>query len=175
MAISANSYSEHEKIETRISDVIVGGQFTTATRPTLAQAEEIIDQVASEMNGVLLTYGYTAPIAVGDDPIVHAWAVAANAAGACLQIMNTFPSEAFDPDFPDPTTNRKNGFAAEYKRFIDAIKEQTLVASRSSNRVTGQLYVGSARSRSTGGRKEPAITRSVFDFPGTTSRVDDSE
>ena len=175
MAIDSNSYCAITDLERRVSDLLVGNVFTTGTRPTLAQAEQMIDDSAAEMNNALLVAGFVAPIAVGDDPFPHAPAVAANSAGAAVKVMNTFPSESWDPNSPEPTRNRISGFAAEYKSFIDKIEANKIKAARSTG-VTGLFMVGSSRSRETGALKTPVFTRDMEDYPNRkTGRTDSTQ
>lgn len=175
MAIDANSYCTIADLERRISDLIVDNVFTTSTRPTLAQAEQMIDDCAAEINNALLVAGFVAPIAVADDPFPHASAVAANSAGAAVKVMNTFPSEAWDPNAPEPTRNRVSGFAAEKKSFLDKIEGNKIKASRTTG-VTALFIVGSARDRESGDLKVPAFTRDMNDYPGRKpSRTDGTQ
>jgi hypothetical protein len=174
VAIDANSYCAITDLERRVSDLIVDNVFTTTTRPTLAQAEQMIDDVAAEINNALLVAGFTAPIAVADDPFPHASAVAANSAGAAVKVMNTFPSESWDPNAPEPTRNRISGFAAEFKGFLEKIEENKIKASRDTN-VTGLFIVGSARDRETGALKTPAFKRNEMDYPGRVTRTDSTQ
>ena len=174
MAIDANTYAEHEDLERRISDLLVGGLFTTGTRPTLAQAEQMLDDVAAEMNASLESAGYVAPIVVGDDAIAFAYAKSANSAGAAVMAMNIFPSEAWDPDAPEPTRNRVSGFAAEYKKFITRVEEGKLKATRTT-KLTANFIVGSARDRATGDLKEPLFDRQGDVYPGRLGFTDSSQ
>ena len=174
MAIDSNSYCAITDLERRVSDLLVGNVFTSGTRPTLAQAEQMIDDTAAEMNNALLVAGFVAPIVVGAAPFPHASAVAANSAGAAVKVMNTFPSESWDPNSPEPTRNRISGFAAEYKSFLDKVEGNKIKATRSTG-VTGLFTVGAARSRKTGDLNTPAFTRDMMDFPGRVSRADSTQ
>ena len=174
MAIDANTYAEHEDLERRISDLLVGGLFTTGTRPTLAQAEQMLDDTAAEMNSYLESAGYAAPIVVGDDAIAFAFAKAANSAGAAVKVMNVFPSESWDPNAPEPTRNRIAGFAAEYKRFLDRVEAGSLKATRTT-KVTANFIVGSARDRETGDLKNPLFDRNQDGYPGRLDLADSSQ
>lgn len=174
MAIDANSYCAITDLERRVSDLIVDNVFTTTTRPTLAQAEQMIDDVAAEINNALLVAGFVAPIALADDPFPFASAMAANSAGAAVKVMNTFPSESWDPNAPEPTRNRISGFAAEFKNFLTKIEENKIKASRDTG-VTGLFTVGSARDRKTGALKTPQFTRDMEDYPGRVTRTDSTQ
>ncbi len=165
MAIDADSYCAITDLERRISDLLVGGVFTTGTRPTLAQAEQMVDDTASEMNAVLESSGYAIPIVLATDKAAFNVAKAANSAGAAVKVMNTFPSEAWDPNAPEPTRNRVSGFAAELKRFIDRVEAGKLKATRDV-KLTENFVVGSARDRETGDLKTPLFTRNVDRYPG---------
>lgn len=174
MAIDSNSYCAITDLERRVSDLLVGGVFTTGTRPTLAQAEQMIDDVAAEINNALLVAGFTAPIVLANDPFPFASAVSANGAGAAVKVMGVFPSESWDPNSPEPTRNRVGGFASELKNFLEKIEERKLVAGMSTTR-TGTFIVGSARDRSTGKLKTPVFTRDMQDYPGRVARVDGTQ
>ena len=173
MAISANTYAEHERVETRISDVLVGGLFTTGTRPTLAQAEQILDDVAARMNAILESNGYTAPV-TSTDQIALDYCESANAAGACVQIFQSFPSEAWDPDAPDPMRNRVSGLASEFDKWVKMVEEKKLNATRTHSR-THNFIVGAARDRETGDLKKPLFDTNVDGYPGRLDRLDGSQ
>lgn len=170
MAIGANTYAEHERVETRISDVLVGGLFTTGTRPTLAQAEQILDDVAAKMNAHLESNGYTAPI-TSTDQIALDYTASANAAGACVQIFQSFPSEAWDPTAPDPMRNRVSGLASEFDKWWEMVEAKRLNATRNHNR-TANFIVGSARDRATGDLNKPLFDRNPGSYPGRLDLTD---
>jgi hypothetical protein len=166
MAIDANSYCAITDLERRISDLLVGGVFhATTTRPTLAQAEQMIDDVAAEMNSVLEASGYAVPIVLGTDAFAFNYAMAANSAGAAVKVMSIFPSEAWDPNAPEPTRNRVSAFASEYKKWLDRVEAGKIKASRDI-KVTANFIVGSARDRQTGELKTPVFTRNSDRYPG---------
>ena len=54
---------------------LIGGTFTTATRPTLAQVEKFIDNASSTLNVMLAKAGFSIPI------------VQADAKAACAEIV----------------------------------------------------------------------------------------
>lgn len=173
MAISANTYAEHDRVETRISDVLVGGLFTTGTRPTLAQAEQILDDVAAQMNAILESSGYTAPVTSADQ-IALDYCESANAAGACVQIFQSFPSEAWDPDTPDPQRNRISGLASEFDKWVKMVEAKKLNATRNHSR-THNFIVGAARDRETGDLNNPLFDRGSDSYPGRVSLTDGSQ
>ena len=174
MAIDANSYCAITDLERRISDLLVGGVFTTGTRPTLAQAEQMIDDVASEINSDLEVAGYSVPIVEATNATAFKYATAANSAGAAVKAMSIFPSESWDPNAPEPTRNRVSAFAAEYKRFLDRVEAGKLVAERTT-KLTANFTVGSARDRRTGDLKNPTFTRDQSEYPGRIARTDSSQ
>lgn len=173
MAIDANTYAEHERVETRISDVLIGGLFTTDTRPTLAQAEQILDDVAAQMNAHLEANGYTAPV-TSTDQIALDYCASANAAGACVQIFQSFPSEAWDPSAPDPMRNRVSGLASEFNKWETMVTESRLNATRNHSR-THNFIVGGARDRVTGALNNPMFDKGVDSYPGRVSLTDGSQ
>jgi hypothetical protein len=165
MAVSANSYTTIARIEARISDLIVDGAFTPTTRPTLAQAETFIDDVASNQNALLQAMGYTAPIVEADDPFAFEATRTANTAGACVMVMNVFPIAAYNPDNPDPLRNRISGYIKEWDLWVEAVEGNKLVAARRTTK-TGLFMVGSARDRESGELKLPTFRRDMLDYPG---------
>ena len=174
MALDANSYCAITDLERGISDLLVGAVFTTTTRPTLAQAEQMIDDTAAEINASLESSGYVAKIVVGDDAFAFATAKTANSAGAAVKVMNTFPSEAWDPEAPEPTRNRISGFASELKKFLDRVEAGKLKSTRTT-KVTANFIVGSARDRETGDLKNPLFDRNMDGYPGRLSLTDSSQ
>lgn len=174
MAIDANSYCAITDLERRISDLLVGAVFTTGTRPTLAQAEDMIDDTATEINAALESAGYVAPIVVGDDEFAFNYAKAANSAGAAVKVMNIFPSESWDPESPEPTRNRIAGFAAELKKFLTRVEDGKLKATRTT-KLTAHFVVGSARDRDTGDLKNPLFDRVQDTYPGRIAFTDGSQ
>lgn len=174
MALDANTYAAITDLERRISDQLIGGVFTTSTRPTLAQAEDMLDDTASEMNSDLEVAGYSVPIVEATNSTAFKYARAANSAGAAVKVMTVFPSEAWDPEVPDPQRNRISGFAAEYKRFLERVEAGKIVAERTT-KLTQNFTVGSARDRRTGDLKNPTFTRDQSEYPGRIARLDPNE
>ena len=68
MTIAINSYGDVDEIASlcpRLADAITY-KFTTATRPTLTQAESFTDQVSSVLNIMLAEQGFKIPISQAD-------------------------------------------------------------------------------------------------------------
>ncbi len=66
MAIGANSYGSVAEVAAMTGRYLIGGTFTTATRPTLAQVEKFIDNASSTLNVMLAKAGFTVPITQAD-------------------------------------------------------------------------------------------------------------
>jgi len=66
MTIGANSYGTAVGIAAFTPNYAIGGTFTTATRPTLAQAEGWIDSISGILNSILAEAGFTIPITDDD-------------------------------------------------------------------------------------------------------------
>lgn len=62
MAIGANSYGSVAEVAALTSRYLVGGTYTTATRPTLAQVEKFIDNASATLNVMLAQAGFAIPI-----------------------------------------------------------------------------------------------------------------
>lgn len=68
MTIATNSYGDVDEIASlcpRLADAVTY-KFTTATRPTLTQAESFTDQVSSVLNIMLAEQGFKIPISQAD-------------------------------------------------------------------------------------------------------------
>ena len=66
MAIGANSYGSVAEVAAMTARYLIGGTFTTATRPTLAQVEKFIDNASSTLNVMLAKAGFSIPITQAD-------------------------------------------------------------------------------------------------------------
>ena len=75
MAIGANSYGTVAEVAAMTARYLIGGTYTTATRPTLAQVEKFIDNASATLNVMLAKAGFTIPITDAD------------AAAACGEIV----------------------------------------------------------------------------------------
>ncbi len=169
MAVDANTYADHTKVEGRIGDLIKNREFTFDTTPSLTTVEETLDAVAAEMNAELQAAQYTAPIAEADDPIPHAWAVRANAAGAAGRLLADFPGAAMGDPQQNPLLNRRTSLLAEYERFLDIVREERLRSTKSEDRLQG-FEVGSRIHDETGETNLPVFTRAMDDYPNAHTR-----
>lgn len=170
MAVSANTYGTIERVETRIGDLIEGGQFSTTTRPTRSQVEGLLDDIAAEMNAELMAQGFDVPVEnSGDDVYAFQWLRRANSAEAARKVLiEFFPAEAFDPDAPDGFTNRARSLWQDFKRALDAIKDGRLAASRSVTAEVPKAFSGGQQD-SDGNTKKPIFRRDLHDTPGLRS------
>lgn len=66
MAIGANSYGSVAEVAAMTARYLIGGTYTTATRPTLAQVEKFIDNASSTLNVMLAKAGFSVPIVQAD-------------------------------------------------------------------------------------------------------------
>ena len=66
MAIGTNSYGSVAEVTALTARYLIGGTYTTATRPTLAQVEKFIDNASSTLNVMLAKAGFTIPITQAD-------------------------------------------------------------------------------------------------------------
>ena len=168
MVLDANTYGTIARVQVAVGDLVPGRAFGPTTTPTLGQVELILDEIADELNSALKTGGYTVPVVnSGEDVFAFGFLSRANSAGAACEVLNTFPSVAFDPDNPDPTSNRKSALFATFKRCLDQIIEGTFVASKTTGRIS-RTYVGSFED-SDGNTKNPIFKRNQDGFPGTRS------
>ena len=157
-------YALQADVSARIPDVPIGGTFTGSTTPTAVQVDAFIDLIEGEINSILISHGYVAPVVLADDPQAFDWVKGAVISRAVVDVLNMKPGAAFDPDNPTPQTDRKSLFWANWIRILDMITLETFQASRDVNRAE-TFVVGSAKT-STGDIKDPVFSRGMWDFPG---------
>lgn len=172
MAVASSTYGTVARVEARVGDIVSGRSFGASTQPTLTQVEALLDDVAEEMNAVLDMQGYDTPIDESEDPFAFGWARRANSSGAAALVLDTVPGPSFDPESPDVFSNRKNSLHAEFKRFLDAVMNGTLQATRSTKR-SDRFVVGS-RTNEDGERKLPIFTRDHTRYPGRESLTEET-
>lgn len=66
MTLGANSYGTVADVAALCQDWTIGGTFTTATSPTLAEVEGFIDQISGIMNVALAREGFSVPVTQAD-------------------------------------------------------------------------------------------------------------
>ena len=82
MAIGTHSYGSTIGTAALVPRWASSGDFTTTTRPTLAQAESWIDQVSGMLNAMLARAGFTIPIS--DDDVKDALDLFVNQEAAAM-------------------------------------------------------------------------------------------
>lgn len=171
MTLDANTYGTVQRVMDRLGDLFPDGEPSTIDRLSNQQVERALDDVAAEMNALLEVSGYVVPIDSADWPTAYNYARTANVAGACVQVLNSMPGLSFDPENPDEMAgNRRGAFAAQYKRFMEAVRKQEILAAKTVS-IADRFKVGSATDRKTGDEKVPAFSRAMFDFPGSVVRT----
>lgn len=157
-------YATHTDVEKRIPDIIVGGNFSTSTTPKAADVDEFVDQIEGEINSILNSHGYVNPVAVADDPQAFDWVKGAVISRSCVEVLNTKPGVAFDPNSPVAQVDRKALFWNTWIRVIEMIEAETFKATRDVTR-SETFVVGSAKT-SGGDIKDPVFSRGMWDYPG---------
>ncbi len=159
MAVDANSYGSEVGIERLIGDMVVGRNFGAATIPTTTQVEAEIDAAAADLNRELDAFGYTVPVASGDDPFAHAFLVTANNYGAAATLLGTLPPSAFNPTV-DPeaeVTSRMAMYQHRFNHALKVIREYKLKATMDTSRF-GNITAG-ARTNDDGEVNKPLMKR----------------
>lgn len=168
MALDVNTYGTVAGVERLIGDMVEVRRFTAESSPSLSQAEQALDHIASEINVELDTAGYSYPVNVATDAIVHMLLVHANQAGAAAYLLSTVPAAAsIGFDSTDEVGNRKQFYWGQLNRTLKRIREQRINATR-DKAVTEHLIAG-ARLDSDGNEKLPLFTRDLTDYPGSRS------
>lgn len=157
-------YATHTDVEKRIPDIILGGNFSTTTFPKAADVDEWIDQHEGEINSILNSHGYVNPVVTGDDPQAFDWVKGAVISRACVEVINTKPGVAFDPDGNVSQSDRKALFWNTWQRLIEMIEAETFKATRNVTR-SETFVVGSAKNSSSQ-IKDPVFSRDMWDYPG---------
>lgn len=169
MAVGANTYGTVIKVQARVGDISDESRvFSVTTTPTLAQVEGFLDEIAAEMNVRLNNAGYTVPVAVGDDPIPHAYLVYVNVMGASVLILDSLPSEASSTiEAEGVPQGRKQHFQQAYLAALKLIDSEKLGATRAAGgRRLSNLRVGSITD-SDGNTTKPIFTRNITDYPSS--------
>lgn len=66
MTVNANSYGTADEVAALTPQFATGGNFTTTTRPPVANVENWIDQVSSLLNTILAQEGFSIPVSQAD-------------------------------------------------------------------------------------------------------------
>ena len=167
MAINADSYTDVERVEAQVGDMVENRKFTPNSVPTILQVETLINDIADELNGLLKANAYTAPVVLATDSQAYGMLILANTMGVAALVISTLPTEAWTSVRQEaPGFTRRAFYAARYKRILDLILSRKLPASRSSSD-SYEVYAGSQLDISTGETKLPIFTRTSTDFPGS--------
>lgn len=163
------SYANIEDVQARVGDLVSSRLFTSSTVPSNVEVENVLDGVAAEFDAELAGAGYATPLDEITDNTAHQWARRAQAAMASAYVLNFYPGAALDPEDASPLSNRRSGLFAEGERFLAAVREGRLKATRDVTRL-GRVKVGSATD-SNGNKTKSTFRRDMFDYPGSVTRV----
>lgn len=157
MAIGAYTYGTEARVEALVGDVVAGRNFTTLTIPTSAQVEGFLDDIAEEINAVLVGADYTvetAALVLTNYPRTSAYLTMLNSIGASVLVLQTMPSVAFTVGEEGQGGGRLQMLQARYKAGLKMIEQRKLSLSRSAIRVKANQ-----RLDDNGNEKKPLFTR----------------
>lgn len=173
MAVGANTYGTVARVETLVGDLVASRTFTTGTVPTIAQVETFLDDVANEINAYLSMNQYTMPVSATTDAQARGIVTSANCYGAAALVLAMLPTEiSIMPNGQalDIGKSRRSFFESKYKEILKSIIDHKFPATRSLDAL--EVFAGSEED-SDGNTKLPIFTRSVTDYPGSRSLVDE--
>lgn len=168
MAIATGTYSDVDRVESLVRDLITGGKFSEVTVPTREAVIEFLDDVADQINMFLKNYDYVSPVSLTDDPETYRYLRSINAAGAASLVLASKPAEAWSPPQRGQSVaqTRRQFYEKRLKDALDLIEDKKLPAIASESGLTDRFVVGSAQD-SEGNTKLPIFTRGMTDHPGS--------
>ncbi len=168
MPIATGTYSDVERVESLVRDLITGGQFSEVTVPTRDAVVEFLDDVADQINMTLKNYDYVSPVALADDPETFRYLRSVNAAGGAALVLASKPSESWSPPQRGQAfaQTRRQFYEKRLKDALDLIENKRLPATTSESGISDRFVVGSAKD-SDGNTKLPIFTRGMTDYPGS--------
>jgi len=116
MAVT-NPYADGNDVQAHLN--VLGGPGITlgvASKPTLTQAEQWLDEVSAEVNAVLTANGYSTIPATGDNDVLMIGRFVAQKV-ACMVWQAGFMSD----DLPEKVKN----WCAQYDQFLDRLIDGT--------------------------------------------------
>ena len=154
-------YTTFSDVQALVGDVIKTRHFSVTTRPTHDEVESWIDQIQSEIQLRLYSYGF---ISRGEEiattNMSYSWIKRIASVGVSARILQSLPAQAIlSPDLEDTAQNRAVNFDREYHRGLTKIQNrELLITDRSSS--FQRLQSGSASKCD-----RPFFRRHQFDHP----------
>ncbi len=170
MAVGANSYATVARVEARVGDMVAARTFGAGTVPTVTEVEEIIDDIAAEINAELEAARYTLETAADfatNQPRVSDFLIACNSWGAAAAVLDMLPSISIGAGLDGEGGGRRDALNRRYLACLKRIREGRLSATRSAIRIKVL-----SQADKDGNTKLPIFTRDITDFPGTRSLVE---
>ena len=159
MAIGANSYGSVSGVAAFCTVYTASGSFTTATIPTLANVESMIDQTSALLNTSLAAQGFSVPIAQADAKL------------ACDSIVNQLVSDLAHAAnsagrfFSERSLTGGLSIWAQVRKEIDewvSMSTTGLSALGASRRVSSALSVGYRATDDNGNTVSPLFDRDQY-------------
>lgn len=169
MSLNATTYGTIVGLTPKCAWLVPDRAFDGSSIPTLTEAEEALNQTASQIHAKLAEAGYaieTLTTVTSDAPRAEEWLARVNEAGAAADLIQGF-AIADDPEA------RTTPSAFWRKIFEDGLK---MIAGSflsemglSKNREKSQYLTATSLDNEDGKEKLPLFRRSTFDAPGARS------
>ena len=172
MAVNADVYGTVARVEGYTRDIVIGGTFGDATKPTLTDVENFINTSGMYLNNILATAGYAVPVSAADSPHAHEYLVGVNSAGGAWHVLGAIPGESWEPVDRGLARTRRQVLEKQVKDAVDMIQKGGLAAIKTDS-LSDRLVIGSYQD-SAGNTKVPIFTRETFDYPGSRSLTESS-
>jgi len=172
MAVSTYTYGTVALVHDKIGWVVPSrAVFSASTVPTEAEVEAVLDAVANEIHAVLLENGYPADTKANvttNAPRAVGWLERLNVAGACADILQSFPV----------AQNEETGYNPEaYWRKVYENGKKLIIGVFLSRMGLSKSYESSGMLVSTsyedkdGNEKVPFFKKRMWEVPGTVHGV----
>ena len=154
-------YATLSDVQALVGDVVKARAFSSSTRPTENEVDAWIEQIQSEIQLRLYSYGFISRTEeVQTTDLSYGWIKRLASVGASARVLQSLPAQAIlSPDHEDTAQNRAVNFDREYHRGLTKIQNrEILVTDRSAS--FQRLKSGSAEKCD-----RPFFRRHQFDHP----------
>lgn len=169
MAVSNYTYGTVVLVHDKIGWVVPGrAAFSSGTVPSEAEVEAVLDAVANEIHAKLLESGYpadTKTVVTVNAPRAVGWLERLNVAGACADILQSFPVAQNEETGYNPGAFWQKVYD-NGKKLIAGVFLSRMGLSRSSE--LSSHLVSTSYQDVDGNVKKPLFTRDMWSAPGTT-------
>ena len=126
-------YTTVSDVQALVGDVVKNRTFSSSTKPTESEVNLWIDQIQSEVQLRLYSYGFISrDEEIQSTDLSYGWIKRLASVGASARVLQSLPAQVLLPDSEEIAQNRAVNFDSEYHRGLTKIQRREILVTDKS-------------------------------------------